>query len=53
MQLNHDLTRRRFNRLVRGVGACLPVRQAQGPERVEGQAILTLKSPASRLLQFA
>src|SRR5664280_189902 len=32
-----------------GVGACLPVRQAQGPELVEGQAILTcLVTPSGR-----
>src|SRR5664280_1543285 len=51
--MNLALARRQERRQVIGVGACLPVRQAQGPELVEGQAILTAESRASSLLQFA
>src|SRR5664280_294108 len=50
---NLALARRQERRHVIGVGACLPVRQTQGPELVEGQAILTSESRASSLLQFA
>jgi Raf kinase inhibitor-like YbhB/YbcL family protein len=36
-----------FNRTPAAVGASLPIRQAQGPEHVEGLAIPEIKSPAS------
>ena len=49
MQNGRDLPRKPIDFSVSDVGACLPVRQAQGPELVEGQAILTSESRASSL----